>query len=268
MSGVTVSHCSGASYGGIRMTGGTSLITNCIVRFNSGTSVGGIRADGTLNLVDVVIEGNYSYGNIGGIHSEDTLNATRCRIQGNEGRYIGGCSLGPWEAMTFVNCLIADNVGGIRGDNAIGGVSLNASASTTVFRNCTISGNRVAKGAADGVQFGRAANLYNTIVYGNGTRASPIDIATTAACTYNHCLVPAGTANAGSDCLFDDPGFKSPARGDYRLKGGSPCRDAGTPLTWTEADLDLDLLPRLYRGLPDIGCYEHQGGDGTVLILR
>ena len=268
MSGVTVSDCSGASYGGIRMTGGTSLITNCIVRFNSGTSVGGIRADGTLNLVDVVIEGNYSYGNIGGIHSEDTLNATRCRIQGNEGRYIGGCSLGPWEAMTFVNCLIADNVGGIRGDNAIGGVSLNASASTTVFRNCTISGNRVAKGAADGVQFGRAANLYNTIVYGNGTRASPIDIATTAACTYNHCLVPAGTANAGSDCLFDDPGFKSPARGDYRLKGGSPCRDAGTPLTWTEADLDLDLLPRLYRGLPDIGCYEHQGGDGTVLILR
>ncbi|NLF86895.1 MAG: hypothetical protein GX571_12400, partial [Lentisphaerae bacterium] len=103
---------------------------------------------------------------------------------------------------------------------------------------------------------------------GNGTRASPIDIATTAACTYNHCLVPAGTANAGSDCLFDDPGFKSPARGDYRLKGGSPCRDAGTPLTWTEADLDLDLLPRLYCGLPDIGCYEHQGGDGTVLILR
>jgi len=44
--------------------------------------------------------------------------------------------------------------------------------------------------------------------------------------------------------------------GDYHLKAGSPCIDAGNPVTITWMDLEIDGLWRAVGSALDIGAYE------------
>ena len=67
--------------------------------------------------------------------------------------------------------------------------------------------------------------------------------------------------------------IRDPADGDFRLVATSPLVNAGTNLTFTVADLDLDRRPRIFNfggrnGLVDIGCYESQAGAGILFLVR
>ncbi len=54
-----------------------------------------------------------------------------------------------------------------------------------------------------------------------------------------------------------NPRFAGASRGDYSLQKTSPCCDAGTLLSWMDADsLDLAGNARLVGDHPDMGCYE------------
>ncbi|MCW2779510.1 MAG: hypothetical protein JWN17_3235, partial [Frankiales bacterium] len=54
-----------------------------------------------------------------------------------------------------------------------------------------------------------------------------------------------------------DPHFVDAVHGDYRLRGDSPARDAGTETARAEGDLDLGGRLRRQGDAVDIGAYEH-----------
>ena len=82
------------------------------------------------------------------------------------------------------------------------------------------------------------------------------------------------TAGGTADHNFSDgdPQFKNPA-GDYSLRGGSPCVNAGDFTVWgatraeAKAFVDLAGSPRLVGPNVDQGCFEAQTSF-TMLILR
>jgi hypothetical protein len=117
------------------------------------------------------------------------------------------------------------------------------------FQRCTVADN-----AAVGVRvvstgpgtFG-AGFLHGSIFHGN---SPDLDISSVMADDHNLASAP-------------DPQFVDRGTGDYRLRFGSPCVDAGDPATPT-GSLDLMHVERFVDGdldthaRPDIGAFEHQ----------
>ena len=68
--------------------------------------------------------------------------------------------------------------------------------------------------------------------------------------------------------LSGDPVFRNLAKRNYRLKPGSPCRDAGH--VWAGADdpsvLDLDGKRLSQFGRIDIGCHSSNRNGMTVVV--
>ena len=60
--------------------------------------------------------------------------------------------------------------------------------------------------------------------------------------------------------MVADPLFADGASGNYRLKAGSPCIDAGWR-PWVEGETDVDGMPRWQGGGIDLGAYEALGSD-------
>lgn len=67
---------------------------------------------------------------------------------------------------------------------------------------------------------------------------------------------------------FDfDAGFVDPDAGDYRLKDGSPCINAGDPAFVPDPDaVDLDGNPRLISCIVDVGAYEATPSEAPVVL--
>ena len=71
-----------------------------------------------------------------------------------------------------------------------------------------------------------------------------------------------GTSST-SNCYMNNPSFVNEASGDYRLKAGSPCVDAGEG-SYPSGAIDLAGNKRVYNGKVDIGAYEYQPPTGSV----
>lgn len=159
------------------------------------------------------------------------------------------------------NSLMADgNAYLIAGNNAAG----------TIVENCTFAGNSVPVCANTS---GSSANVFvNSILLGTVPSFSESHTA-----VLSNCFVSTQWDVPSTDVIVgEDPGLQAD---DYDLKRRSVCRDKGLKLDWMTVDsIDLAGLPRLVnrRGvanaadaLPDIGCYEFQGGTpGLSLIIR
>ena len=74
------------------------------------------------------------------------------------------------------------------------------------------------------------------------------------------------------NCCTNDPFFKNPAMGDYRLSAASSlCIDKGANQAWMDGALDLAGNARVYRGFEkgtvDLGAYELQKSGLSFLLL-
>ena len=209
---------------------GAGVLTNCVVRNNTH---GGVYLQ---------------YGKV-----------TGCIITNNTGNGQGG-GVYTWGG-TLENSLICGNTG-----DTGGGVYVYHG---VVVRNCTIVNNTANNGG--GIYYNAlwGDKAYDNIIWGNTAKQNP-EINPVSDQYYagwmNNCSTGAVGENTSENDLRSDPLFQNAAKGDYRLRAYSPCRNAawGKPTT----AVDLDGNPRLrYRKL-DIGCYECQIGPGMMLMVK
>ena len=187
-------------------------------------------------LVNSVVDGCYAYNKgCGGL-----------RLEGKDAR--------------AVNVLVAGNAAAF---NAQG-----AQVVSGAFVNGTVAGNgtnAVPSAAALKLEGG---TFENGIVWANGACAA--QVARTGGTIARSCF-PEATGTDGN--LSADPRFRNPVRGDWRLKGSSPCIDAGD---WRALGAERgavcaaeDLLgaPRLRGRDVDLGACECHAG-GLMLFVR
>lgn len=181
------------------------------------------------------------------------VGARRCRVYGN-GIYRTGDLMGG----AFTNCFFT----GICGQYLF---------SNSQLVNCTVISNNH---GCTGQLFANGARVWNSILIDNFRNSSAHDIAGYGQIYLTNCVYrthPGWTSYTlhPTDCvmtndlskLFLQPGEANydPAN-PYRLRYGSPAKDAGFPIDWPEGATDLAGNPRICtkyaRPVVDIGCYE------------
>ena len=244
LTGFTVEggYCNDYTTGGGGVFGG--IVSNCVIRGNGALLGGGGAA--YCDLVGCTISDNSSTV-MGAGALVSTLES--CLVTGNTVTFNGVSLL---EALGVLS--ISDNFGGG------GGIAYAAA------ENCTIVGN-TAKNSSGGGAFWAVLN--NTYIAGNASTKDggnqnfykcPVRVQPWFVCSeepeYRNSL---GYVDAGADDTFVDA-----ANGDYRLKPGSACVDAGDE-DYLEVTNRIDLAgaPRWRAKAPDIGCYEIDAVEPT-----
>lgn len=191
--------------------------------------------------------GSAAYG--GGVIATPSGNVDRCRLIYNVADQGAGIHFDSGGVIR--NSLLAWNW--TRTNLNRGGGAYISGA--TVIENCTVVTNAAAEGA--GVYCYETGIIRNTIVYWNDVfNTNDIGVSYTYSCL--ETLVP-GVGN-----FTNNPELADLAGGDYRLKGSSPCVDAGTNLTWMSDAADLEGQPRLFNDRVDVGADEtYLAGTGV-----
>jgi subtilisin family serine protease/PKD repeat protein len=228
-------------------------ILNCIIS-NNGVSTtyngGGLYCESVGTYVsNCVFVGNRGYSG-GGAFFNHTYALDNCRFIGNT---AGGNGGGMFSFNGRIrNCLFTDNTA-----QDGGGLWIRSyyDADTVTVENCTITRNTsLTPGGA--LYCFVAARVYNSIIHGNS--GGDVTNRETAATYWNCCVGKRPPAQyIGTGVFAGDPLFANPAAGDFHLQALSPAIDTGSN-RWVTSSNDFDNLPRIYRGIVDMGCYENR----------
>lgn len=145
----------------------------------------------------------------------------------------GGAAYG-----TLVNCRLVGNAVTYGAGGGAGRCTLS---------NCTVTLNTGTYGAGVAV-----STLVNCIVWANTQGAATNNYSSTCSLAYT-CTAPLPASGEGN--ISEDPLFADAASGDFRLRQGSPCIDAGTNANVLCA-FDSDGRARVINGAVDMGAYE------------
>ncbi|GEM_PF-2275256 len=277
LDGFTVTGANGTYGGGLFLDGGTVTVHSCTFIGNSAAFGGAIcmheseptvsrcyfggnqvLQDGGALYLDLgsapriiacVFEGNEA-GYAGGAARVLTSSPLfiSCTFRGNRAQYGGAIQHYESAAPMFADCLLSGNVAG-----GAGGAIHNTDSSPLVI-NCTIGFNSAAQGGGLLGWPPSMTTVANSIVWGNSDLTGNGEQAqvTTATASLSYCCVQnwtgtaGGTAVSAADPLFVDADGPDNVLGNeddnYRLRGGSPCIDAGDNLILPPdvADLDAD----------------------------
>ena len=235
-----------------------------------------------VNMSDCVIEGNSAAGRGGGLDiAGSSVSLIQCAVLRNTSNGDGGgvgISQGLTEAYGFSaeRCVFASNTAGGAG----GGMSVSSTPVSLV--NCTVTGNGSGK-RGSGIKIfylSGDASLTNTIVWGN-TPLTGLDAPEETTVRYSVTQHPW----EGEGNICDDPLLADISRGDYSLRTGSPCIDAGDPSYLDEDGTRCDMgvtggtgnrvrLPLLVRSTPFFVGSAHaetlrveNSGDAAVTVM-
>jgi len=282
----------GENFGGGAWCEDSGVVTNCVLTSNSAASHGGGARGGILDhctlsgnsallgggaysntLQHCNLNGNAATDGNGGGALYSTL--YHCVLNGNVCDENGGgadsstlhyCTLSSNSAMwgggasrsSLFNCLVASNSVGTGGGGTSGGWLYN---STVIGNSC----GRIGGGTWGGF-------LSNCIVYLNIYSGFSTAEDNYAGGQFNYsCTQPLPSQGTGN--ITNEPAFVHAPAGDYRLRYGSPCIDAGTNLSALLTN-DLAGNPRPLDGnadgvaVFDMGAYEYNpqtadwNGDG------
>ena len=266
--------------GVVYLSGATAMLTNSIIRANTDLGVeippnsAAVALTGGALLVDSEVSDNQSGEGWLLNHTTTTMagginlasgNATvrNCIVRGNRlaaNGNAGGVLMGPNTAL--INSLVVGNASGTTG-GAAGGVQIRHANARLL--NCTVAANTNRTAATGHGVVMSAGAITNSIVYGNGpveTRFTANNLDFTGGTVAYTCAMPRPN---GTDNLGTDPLFKDMDGGDYRLRGISPCRQAG--VARPEVADDLDGQPRKPNRPYDLGCYRIES-VGSIILLR
>ncbi len=195
-----------------------------------------------------------------------------------DGAGVSGAGLACRSASspTLVNCLFTRNTS----KSNEGGALVCEDGSNPRVINCTFAKNRLPNTSGRGqalLMRSSSPKFINCIVAFSSRPDFQVMIADTASHPiFTHCLLDTAMRKDGpsinvtgtfSDVLYADPMFVDTGAGDFRLKAGSPCIDAGTPDTQGIPLTPFDLAGngRIFNNVRiDIGAYEWQGQTPIV----
>lgn len=242
------------------------VITNNRVAFEAENGGGGL-AYCTGPIVGCTITNNsVEFGDGGGAYA-CTGPFTNCIISGNRafsgigdvvpvvGGGLANCT-GP-----ITDCLIAGNVSENSNDAGVESRGGGLAGCTGAIVNCTIVNNEAvanAFGSRGGGLINCTGPIANCIIWAN-IAASDAQLSATS--TPNHSCIQ-DFAGGGTGNIAADPLFVNPAS-DHRLRGGSPCIDAGNNIV-VPVTLVTDLAGGA-RFLDDPGTVDT--GSGTPPIV-
>ena len=236
------------------------LAYNCVLTGNrtDGSGYGGGSYYGT--NFNCSITGNWgNYG--GGTYQSTNYN---CVISGNAASIYGG---GAYQGSLY-NCVLSGNIA----TNSYAGYGSGAGAYGALLVNCTVTGN-AASGAGGGIYGGFA---FNSIIYFNTAAIGGANW-TNNPQFYYCCTTPALVV--GPLMITNDPSFVDAAGGDYQLKCGSPCIDAGYT-NWFSPIGPISAPTNDIRGMArpldggggiakfDMGAYEFNPATDNVPRIR
>jgi len=265
---IVISNTVSGNIGIIQMYGGA--VQNCNILNNSGGGYGAVDVIASVGLVsNCVFSGNSAVSDGGGVHI--SINArgqvVNCIITNNSvGRWGGGVEFDNAGSPCLIrNCLIAHNTSAQQG----GGIS--SFSVSPAIENCTIVSNSA--GTGSGFPPYGCGGLYN---YGSANPAMTNCIVTFNTAPTNSNI--GGTINAGHSCSPDlvagvggnitgDPLFMAAHQGDYRIKGISPCLNAGLNMLWMTGAGDLSGHSRISGGTVDMGAFE-ASGQGVLILIQ
>jgi len=191
------------------------------------------------------------------VQNQGSLYSTALALRGNAGAHAVRVFD---SAVTFVNCLVADNAFGASAflfenqGGIIGGPG------TENLGNCTIANNSLASGAVIASDHG--LTLMNSLIAQPGVASldyggNANDLAVAYVVSNSISTLP-----GGNDVMQGTPSFVDPANGDYHLTPTSLGIDyapaaGGTDLDGNPRDWDLPAIGNVH-GPRDLGAYERQ----------
>ncbi|MBR1588586.1 MAG: hypothetical protein IJ658_09710 [Kiritimatiellae bacterium] len=250
----------------------------------------GSRGYGYCAVSNCVFACNASYGRGGGMGCTWNTNfcgaVVNCVFTNNTSYYQGGglcireVTANPTPAV-IRNCLFARNetihegTGSDTTDSNGGGI-LFVTYSDMAIENCTIVSNNIrhlnTAYKSGGIHHRWGGRLVNCIVAFNTARGEPEDSSywtLNDGAYVNCCGYPAvARFKEANGCIASDPLFADAARGDFSLRPGSPCRNAGGLADWMAGAVDLAGNPRLAEAAVDIGCFEWTPATGLTIVIQ
>jgi hypothetical protein len=231
--------------------GGRATIRNNVVKNNYEEDGGGLcRCDGVIR--NNTITSNHAGICGAGLYDCDGIIMNN-RIIGNESSEDGG-GLGECDGI-IQNNLIAGNTAWESGQGLY--------ECHGVILNCTIVGNSSGYGGGLSNCHGL---IMDCIIWGNSREGSGDQLYGSNTPAFG-CIQ--NWSGGGKGNISEDPLFVNAEAGDYRLKIGSPCVNAGANFYWFAwPQRDPDGNCRLFGDRVDMGCYEYGSSpdsDGDLL---
>jgi uncharacterized repeat protein (TIGR01451 family) len=258
-----------ATYGGGLENGYSDpILQNNTFTGNSATYGGGLSNIGNPIIQDNTFNGN-SANQGGGIFNNGDPTIQRNIFNGNSAHDPSGEGFGgglyhdasEYSGYVLSSPTIQNNE--FTGNSADRGGGMYIASANLIIQNNDILSNSADRGGGLDIASGNPS-IYNNIITSNtgSTSGGGINVDPAAVFTgedYNNVWNNIGGNYSGlTPGLHDisaDPLLVDPASGDFHLAPGSPCIDAGNPITYTLTDFEGQLRP---MGLaPDIGIDEY-----------
>lgn len=193
------------------------------------------------SFINNSVEGGDEHGGGGIVNWGSSPTIVNCLFIGNSAKYGGGIdtvwsnSFALLDKCTFVNNVAGHTCGGAHFSEA-----------DAVVANCILWGNRDSSGISNSSQVGIEDKA---------------EVAITYSCIEGWTSSLGGIGNIGADPCFDAPG-------DYHLRDGSPCIDAGDPgCVSRPGEKDVDGEPRVMNGRVDMGADEFTSAPVPIIVL-
>ena len=243
------------------------LPTNCTFMGNTAEKGGVVyNNDSSIGLTNCTLSGNSATE--GGVIYDDEGGSVliNCILTANTAVAGGVMYCGEDSYERLANCILSGNIA------ETGGAVYFCNDSSVTLLHCTLTANSADNGnalACDSYQqqYPSSVQISNSILRDGGAEVWNND-GSTITITYSNVQDGwAGEGNIDADPLFVEPGYWDAGgvwvEGDYRLRAGSPCIDAGTDAD-VYTDIEGNVRPFDFPGadnnggLPefDIGAYE------------